>query len=87
MDAAGASFGCHTHTHQILTTVPEQAARQEIRKSKGAIEAALHKRCDLFAYPNGNSSTATRRILGEEGFTAAFTTERGCLLYTSLLEG
>lgn len=77
MDAAGASFGCHTHTHQILTTVPEQAARQEIRKSKGAIEAALHKRCDLFAYPNGNSSTATRRILGEEGFTAAFTTERG----------
>jgi peptidoglycan/xylan/chitin deacetylase (PgdA/CDA1 family) len=77
MDAAGASFGCHTHTHQILTTVPKQAARQEIRKSKSAIETALHRRCDLFAYPNGNSSAATRRILAEEGFTAAFTTERG----------
>ncbi|HXM40872.1 MAG TPA: polysaccharide deacetylase family protein, partial [Bryobacteraceae bacterium] len=77
MDAAGASFGCHTHTHQILTTVPEQAARQEICKSKGAIEAALRRRCDLFAYPNGNSSAATRQILADEGFAAAFTTERG----------
>jgi peptidoglycan/xylan/chitin deacetylase (PgdA/CDA1 family) len=77
MDAAGASFGCHTHTHQILTTVPAQAARHEIRTSKAAIQAALHKRCDLFAYPNGNSSAATRRILAEEGFTAAFTTQRG----------
>jgi len=77
MQAVGVRFGCHTHTHQILTTVPTQVARQEIGKSKGAIEAALYKRCDLFAYPNGNSSAATRRILAEEGFTAAFTTERG----------
>jgi peptidoglycan/xylan/chitin deacetylase (PgdA/CDA1 family) len=76
MDAAGVRLGCHTHTHQILTNVPAQAARQEIRKSKGAIEAALHKACDLFAYPNGNSSAETRRILAEEGFTAAFTTQR-----------
>jgi peptidoglycan/xylan/chitin deacetylase (PgdA/CDA1 family) len=76
MDAAGVRFGCHTHTHQILTTVPAQAARQEIRKSKGAIEAALHKDCDVFAYPNGNCSAATRRILAEEGFTAAFTTRK-----------
>jgi peptidoglycan/xylan/chitin deacetylase (PgdA/CDA1 family) len=77
MDAAGVRFGCHTHTHQILTTVPAQAARQEVRKSKGAIEAALYRPCDLFAYPNGNTSAATRRILAEEGFTAAFTTQIG----------
>ena len=77
MDAAGVRFGCHTHTHQILTTVPALTARQEVRESKGAIEAALHRRCDLFAYPNGNSSAATRRMLAQEGFTAAFTTQRG----------
>jgi len=77
MDAAGVRFGCHTHTHQILTTVPQQTARREIRESKLALEAVLHRRCDLFAYPNGNSSAATRQILAEEGFTAAFTTERG----------
>jgi peptidoglycan/xylan/chitin deacetylase (PgdA/CDA1 family) len=77
MDAAGVRFGCHTHTHQILTTVPAQIARQEIRESKRAIEAALSTCCDLFAYPNGNTSAATRRILAEEGFSAAFTTQRG----------
>jgi peptidoglycan/xylan/chitin deacetylase (PgdA/CDA1 family) len=77
MYAAGVIFGCHTHTHQILTTVPAQTARQEIRESKQAIEAALYSHCDLFAYPNGNTSAETRRILAEEGFTAAFTTERG----------
>ena len=77
MDAAGGRFGCHTHTHQILTTVPAQTARQEVRESRGAIEAALYRRCDLFAYPNGNSSAATRAILAEERFTAAFTTQRG----------
>jgi len=76
MDAAGVKVGCHTHTHQILTTVPEQTARQEIRESKRAIEEVLGRRCNLFAYPNGNTSAATRRILAEEGFTAAFTTER-----------
>lgn len=83
MDAAGVRFGCHTHTHQILTSVPAQTARQEIQKSKSAIESALYKRCDLFAYPNGNSSAATRAILAEEGFTAAFTTERGAWIAAS----
>lgn len=77
MDAAGINIGCHTQTHQILTTVTEQTARAEIRESKRAIEAELHKECDLFAYPNGNSSAETRQILAEEGFSAAFTTQRG----------
>ena len=57
--------------------MPEQVARQEIRESKHAIQAALHSRCDLFAYPNGNTSAETRHMLAEEGFAAAFTTERG----------
>jgi peptidoglycan/xylan/chitin deacetylase (PgdA/CDA1 family) len=77
MSLAGLTFGCHTHTHQILTTVPAQTARQEIRESKHAIEATLYSHCDLFAYPNGNTSAATRRMLAEEGFAAAFTTQRG----------
>ena len=77
MNAAGVDFGCHTHTHQILTHVPAFTARREIHESKSSIEAALDRRCDLFAYPNGNSSPETRRMLVEEGFCAAFTTERG----------
>ncbi len=77
MSAAGVTIGCHTHTHQILTTVPAETARQEIRGAKRAIEAALGKPCDLFAYPNGNHSASTRSLLTEEGIIAAFTTQRG----------
>jgi len=77
MAAAGIRFGCHTHTHQILTTVSDNTARQEIRDGKRAIESELKVRCNLFAYPNGNTSQTTRQILTEEGFTAGFTTQRG----------
>jgi len=77
MYAAGVTIGCHTHTHQILTTVPARTARREVCDSKHAIEAALYRSCGLFAYPNGNASAATRRMLAEEGFAAAFTTQRG----------
>jgi peptidoglycan/xylan/chitin deacetylase (PgdA/CDA1 family) len=77
MDRAGVNFGSHTQTHQILTTVPLDAARKELRESKTAIEIALNKRCDAFAYPNGSWSTETQRLLAEEGFRLAVTTERG----------
>lgn len=77
MDRGGVSFGSHTQTHQILTTVPLDAARKEVRESKTAIESALNKRCETFAYPNGNWSPETRRMLAEEGFKLAVTTERG----------
>ena len=77
MDQGGVSFGSHTQTHQIVTTVPLEAARKEVRESKTAIETALNKRCEAFAYPNGNWSPETRRMLAEEGLTLAVTTQRG----------
>jgi len=77
MDRADVSFGCHTQTHQILTTIPMETARQEVRESKAAIENALNKPCNVFAYPNGNWSPETQSILAELGFGLAVTTERG----------
>jgi peptidoglycan/xylan/chitin deacetylase (PgdA/CDA1 family) len=77
MDRAGVSFGSHTQTHQILTTVSAEKARQEIRQSKTEIERALGRRCNAFAYPNGNWSSETQRILAEAGFEFALTTQPG----------
>ena len=77
MDKCGVTFGVHTQTHQILTIVPDNLARPEILDSKAHIERALNKPCRLFAYPNGNHSNATRRLLSDAGFSRAFTTDRG----------
>lgn len=77
MDRLGVVFGSHTHTHQILTAVPESTARLEVLESKAAIERALNKPCSLFAYPNGNHSLPIRTLLAEAGFELAFTARRG----------
>ena len=77
MNRNGVEIGSHTQTHQILTTVREDVARQEVVDSKLAIERALGKRCEVLAYPNGNWSPDTRNIVEDSGFKLAFTTEPG----------
>ncbi len=77
MDRGGVRFGSHTYTHQILTTVPADVVRREVRESKDAIEQALGHPCDLFAYPNGDWSPEIRAMLAESGYRLAFTTKRG----------
>ena len=77
MDKAGVCFGSHTDTHQILTTVPSDLAREELRHSKAILEKELGKPCQVFAYPNGDWSPETRQIVEETGFRRATTTWRG----------
>jgi peptidoglycan/xylan/chitin deacetylase (PgdA/CDA1 family) len=76
MDAAGVVFGAHTQNHEILTSIPEGSAREEIEGSKNALEELLGRACELFAYPNGSHSCMTRRLVAGAGFSRAFTTER-----------
>ena len=77
MNRLGVSFGSHTHTHQILTTLPSGRVQTEIRLSKTALEHALGAPCRTFAYPNGNWNPMIRDVVAREGFKLAFTTERG----------
>jgi peptidoglycan/xylan/chitin deacetylase (PgdA/CDA1 family) len=77
MDKAGVSFGSHTHTHQILTTLPLEAGRQEVEVSKAQLEAALGKPCHTFAYPNGSWSPEVHNAVEHAGFRLAVTTQAG----------
>jgi peptidoglycan/xylan/chitin deacetylase (PgdA/CDA1 family) len=76
MDQAGVAFGSHTHTHQVLPAVGKGVARREVRDSQAALERRLRKRCELFAYPASGWSEEARRIVEEQGFRLAFTSER-----------
>ncbi|HTT20934.1 MAG TPA: polysaccharide deacetylase family protein [Candidatus Sulfotelmatobacter sp.] len=77
MDKAGVRFGSHTDSHQILTTIPRDLACEELQHSKTKLESNLGKSCKAFAYPNGDWSTETKRLVEETGFTRAVTTLRG----------
>jgi peptidoglycan/xylan/chitin deacetylase (PgdA/CDA1 family) len=77
MAGQGVSIGSHTNTHQIVTMIPPDEVRKEVRESKSAIEQALTDDCDIFAYPNGNWSPETRDLVAEAGYKLAVTTASG----------
>jgi peptidoglycan/xylan/chitin deacetylase (PgdA/CDA1 family) len=76
----GIAFGAHTVTHPVLSTLSAAEARDEIVRSKEAIERCLGRPVRLFAYPNGGPEdfdAATKRILRDAGFDGATTTMWG----------
>jgi peptidoglycan/xylan/chitin deacetylase (PgdA/CDA1 family) len=77
MSERGVCIGSHTQTHQVLTMVSADSARRELRDSKAAIESTLSEKCDIFAYPNGNCSPQTRKLVAEAGYKLAVTTLSG----------
>lgn len=76
----GIEIGAHTVTHPILSRIPREDARSEIRSSKAEIEARLGTDVRFFAYPNGGRDDFDERTcddLRAAGFEAAVTTEFG----------
>ena len=76
----GISFGSHTMTHPILSTITSDEVREEIMESKQLIEDRIDRPVRFFAYPNGrvqDYSAEAPLILKDAGYEAALTTERG----------
>jgi peptidoglycan/xylan/chitin deacetylase (PgdA/CDA1 family) len=57
MAAAGMSFGGHTDTHPVLTTLPARDQQAEIERSLDRIATELGDRPTTFAYPVGYRET------------------------------
>jgi peptidoglycan/xylan/chitin deacetylase (PgdA/CDA1 family) len=77
MYLCGIQFGAHTGSHPALSKLKLEDAREEIRRSKSAIERALGATVNTFAYPSGRRGdfTATSKALVQEaGFSCALTT-------------
>ncbi|MBN2492219.1 MAG: polysaccharide deacetylase family protein [Planctomycetes bacterium] len=71
MTRRGVAFGAHTVNHPILTRLPLEEARSEIRESKRRIEAETGEPCETFAYPNGlpgDFDPAIEALVDQEGF-------------------
>lgn len=72
LKAGGVVFGSHTSTHEILTRIPLQQAEEEIGSSRELIAHRLGSECEMFAYPNGDSSPETRKLVAQAGYKRAF---------------
>ena len=71
----GFAVGGHTHTHTILSTLPNEQAAAEIHRNSSCIENITGRRCRLFAYPNGGLGDflpVHKEMLHLAGYTAAF---------------
>lgn len=68
----GVTFGSHTSTHEILTSVSLAQAEEEIAGSRERIEENLGGSCRLFSYPNGDCSQGVRNLAQQAGYQLAF---------------
>jgi peptidoglycan/xylan/chitin deacetylase (PgdA/CDA1 family) len=73
------SFGSHTKSHRILTTVPEDGVRDELTQSRKKLieERAVSHSFIPFAYPNGNHTDRITEMVEEAGYHLALTTRKG----------
>lgn len=80
---AGHVIGAHTHTHPILTMLPDARAREEIRVSKEQLEDVVQRPVRHFAYPFGmrrHFNQSLRRYCTSIGF-ATIANAIPCLQY------
>ena len=73
-------FGGHTHTHPILSMVPDDRLEAEIATCRNRVASATGAPPRFFAYPNGRSrdfDERSRGVLRRHGFDVAFSTEEG----------
>ncbi|MHB1653392.1 MAG: polysaccharide deacetylase family protein [Desulfitobacteriaceae bacterium] len=75
--AAGWTIGGHTVNHAHLTKLNPASQIKELRDSKQYLEKKLGVPVHYFAYPFGEYNTELKKLLHEEGYRLAFTTERG----------
>jgi peptidoglycan/xylan/chitin deacetylase (PgdA/CDA1 family) len=77
MYRGGIHFGAHTGSHPALSKLKPEDAREEIRRSKRAIERVLNAPVTTFAYPSGrygDFTPTTKALVEEAGFRCAVTT-------------
>jgi peptidoglycan/xylan/chitin deacetylase (PgdA/CDA1 family) len=77
MDQSVVEIGSHTATHPILTNVDAERLERELSESRARLEDELHRRVDLFCYPNGSLNAEVRQAVRRAGYMCAVTSDPG----------
>lgn len=80
-DSGRVELGGHTWSHEVLTTLESEAAREEIERGRSTLEELLGVECgESFAYPFGrrwDHSAEHAQAVEEAGYQSAVTTHAG----------
>lgn len=73
------SFGSHTVTHQILTTLDDATIKRELLASRAKLlqKQVVDSAFISFCYPNGNYSDKIVRMVKDADYNLAVTTQKG----------
>lgn len=69
---AGMGVGSHSYSHRILPLTKDDTAREEMARSKSAIEEALNESVLALAYPVGAFDKNTKRMAEQAGYRLAY---------------
>lgn len=69
-------IGAHTIHHYNFQTLSEESKKEEIEKSKRALEETFGITCKTFSYPFGLFSQGDENLVKDAGFIGAVTTEK-----------
>ena len=80
MADAGVTIGHHTASHpHMLAAVAAGSNRRELAEATQRFVEKLGSKPELFAYPYGETSLAVRKLIMEDGFSAAFGQHSGVI--------
>ena len=85
MAASGMEIGGHSRSHSDLTTLQEDALKEEILGSKRDLEDITGSKVTSFAYPFGRWNERVLKITAEAGYGLACTTSPGRVSRTNNL--
>lgn len=74
LQAGSMTIGGHTHSHPFLSKLSDTNTAQEISKSLAILETEMGQRITTYAYPYGDYSPATLRILENHQIAYALAT-------------
>ena len=78
-DSGLVSFGSHTVSHEILTTLNKKTIKKELIDSRKELleKNVFDSSCISFCYPNGNYTQEIADMLRSSGYHLAVTTKNG----------
>ena len=77
LESSGIAIGSHTVSHAFLPELKEEEVILELRQSRNVLEKILGHPVFLFSYPAGGVTEAVKKLVAQEGYHGAVTTNYG----------